>query len=234
MSICFRKVERKKCVHGQPKSRVKTIHECKICNYTTCKKQNYNTHIKSLRHIKNTTEPEELQHICKKCNRKYMCYSGLWRHNKTCIAVVTDDLVSEDHVFVNKVDKLQEQLQNLTELIIATSENEDVSKTRGKITYLCKKQNNKFMSVTKKNKKNIPLALKRNVWNKYVGEEIGKTLCLCCKLTDITQMNFSCGHIISESNGGEINLNNLKPICVSCNSSMGTQNMDEFIQNYGL
>ena len=86
----------------------------------------------------------------------------------------------------------------------------------------------------KPKKKIIPLALKRNVWNKHIGEEIGKTLCLCCKLTDISQMNFSCGHIISENNGGEINLNNLKPICVSCNSSMGTKNMDEFIQNYGL
>jgi 5-methylcytosine-specific restriction endonuclease McrA len=86
----------------------------------------------------------------------------------------------------------------------------------------------------KSKKKIIPLALKRNVWNKHIGEEIGKTLCLCCKLTDISQMNFSCGHIISENNGGEINLNNLKPICVSCNSSMGTKNMDEFIQNYGL
>jgi len=86
----------------------------------------------------------------------------------------------------------------------------------------------------KPKKKIIPLALKRNVWNKYIGEEIGKTLCLCCKLTDITQMNFSCGHVISENNGGEINLNNLKPICVSCNSSMGTKNMDEFIQIYGL
>ena len=86
----------------------------------------------------------------------------------------------------------------------------------------------------KPKRKTIPLALRRNVWNKYIGEEIGKTLCLCCKLTDISQMTFSCGHIVSVYNGGDINLENLKPICVSCNSSMGTQNMDEFIQNYRL
>ena len=86
----------------------------------------------------------------------------------------------------------------------------------------------------KHKKKSIPLALKRNVWNKYVGEYIGKTLCLCCKLTHITQMNFSCGHIISEFNGGTNKLNNLKPICVSCNSSIRTQNMDEFIIKCGL
>jgi 5-methylcytosine-specific restriction endonuclease McrA len=45
---------------------------------------------------------------------------------------------------------------------------------------------------------------------------------------------FECGHVISEFNGGTNKLNNLKPICVSCNSSMGTQNMDEFIKNCGL
>ena len=83
-------------------------------------------------------------------------------------------------------------------------------------------------------RKTIPLTLKRIVWNKYIGEEIGKTQCLCCNLTDISQMNFSCGHIVSVYNGGDINPENLKPICASCNSSMGTQNMDEFIQLYCL
>lgn len=83
-------------------------------------------------------------------------------------------------------------------------------------------------------KKKIPIALKRKVWSKWIGEDIGKTKCLCCKLTDITQMNFSCGHIMAESKGGELNVDNLKPICASCNSSMGNQNMEEFIAQYKL
>ena len=86
----------------------------------------------------------------------------------------------------------------------------------------------------KKKKQSIPLALKRNVWHKWIGEDIGKVACLCCKLTNITQMSFSCGHIIAESKGGLLILDNLKPICVSCNSSMSTQNMDEFIIKYGF
>jgi hypothetical protein len=86
----------------------------------------------------------------------------------------------------------------------------------------------------KPKKKTIPLSLKRSVWNKHIGEEIGKAVCLCCKITCITQMSFSCGHVIAEYNGGELKLENLKPICVSCNSSMGTQNMNEFIKQYGL
>ena len=83
-------------------------------------------------------------------------------------------------------------------------------------------------------KKPIPPPLKRNVWHKYIGEDIGKAKCLCCKLADITQMSFHCGHIIAESKGGELSVNNLKPICQSCNSSMGTQNMNEYIEKYGF
>jgi hypothetical protein len=86
----------------------------------------------------------------------------------------------------------------------------------------------------KPKKKSIPLTLKRKVWNKWIGETIGSTKCLCCKLTVITQLSFSCGHIIAEANGGEIKMDNLKPICVSCNSSMGTKNLEEFINQYGF
>ena len=49
-------------------------------------------------------------------------------------------------------------------------------------------------------KKAIPATVKRIVWNNYIGEHIGKTKCYCCKLTDIIQMSFHCGHVISEKN----------------------------------
>ncbi len=86
----------------------------------------------------------------------------------------------------------------------------------------------------KKKKKTIPPSLKIKIWNKYIGDEIGKSKCLCCKLQDIYQASFSCGHIISEFNGGELKLDNLKPICTSCNSSMGTKNMDDYIKEFGF
>lgn len=77
-------------------------------------------------------------------------------------------------------------------------------------------------------KKSIPLALKKLVWNKYIGEEIGKAKCLCCGLTDISQISFNCGHIIAEVNGGNMCIDNLMPICQNCNSSMGSMNLLEF------
>ena len=77
-------------------------------------------------------------------------------------------------------------------------------------------------------KKSIPLALKKLVWNKYIGEEIGKAKCLCCSLTDISQISFNCGHIVAEVNGGNMCIDNLMPICQNCNSSMGATNLLEF------
>ena len=83
-------------------------------------------------------------------------------------------------------------------------------------------------------KKHIPLPLKFNVWHKWIGKHIGTSLCLCCKLNEISQISFHAGHIIAEKNGGKLTVDNLKPICQSCNSSMKTQNMNEFIKKYNL
>ena len=83
--------------------------------------------------------------------------------------------------------------------------------------------------VTKKpRKKPIPATLKRLVWNKYIGESVGKAKCMCCNLTDITQMSFHCGHIIAEANGGTATIDNLQPICQNCNLSMRKTDMKLF------
>jgi hypothetical protein len=94
------------------------------------------------------------------------------------------------------------------------------------------KEDNK--KVLKNKKTPIPKKIKQLVWNKDIGEEHGTSLCKCCKVTVICQMDFVCGHIISEYNGGTVTVDNLIPICSLCNSSMGTKNMDEFITLHGL
>lgn len=47
-------------------------------------------------------------------------------------------------------------------------------------------------------------------------------------------MNFQCGHVTSEFNGGEVKVPNLRQICSLYNGSMGTMNMDEYIIKHGL
>jgi hypothetical protein len=83
-------------------------------------------------------------------------------------------------------------------------------------------------------KKNIPKSIRNLVWNKYIGEKKGNGLCKCCKKKTISQMDFECGHIISEYNGGKTIVKNLIPICKLCNTSMGRMNMYDFIKKHGL
>ena len=87
----------------------------------------------------------------------------------------------------------------------------------------------KIRSIKETKKKTISSTIKKLVWNTNIGEDIGKSKCLCCKSTDITQISFNCGHIIAEANGGETIVSNLKPVCQNCNSSMGTKNMNDFM-----
>ena len=87
---------------------------------------------------------------------------------------------------------------------------------------------------TKQPKETIPKQIKSIVWNQYIGEDVRKHKCLCCKKVSIENTNFHAGHVISEKNGGTLEIGNLRPICPSCNYSMGTENMVEFVKKYGL
>ena len=86
--------------------------------------------------------------------------------------------------------------------------------------------------VTKKQA--IPKSIKKIVWDTYVGHDIIKHRCLCCKRVTIDNTNFHCGHVISEKDGGTLETGNLRPICAACNHSMGTENMIDFVKKYGL
>jgi len=83
-----------------------------------------------------------------------------------------------------------------------------------------------------KKKDQIPKKVKEEVWNKYIGDDIPKHLCLCCKLNRIKMVDFQVGHVISEKDGGTLAISNLRPICASCNHSMGSENMLEYAKKY--
>jgi hypothetical protein len=89
----------------------------------------------------------------------------------------------------------------------------------------------------KTKRKAIPKAVKNSVWNKYIETDdlkklIGKCFVGCgC---EITIANFETGHVIAYSKGGSDKVDNLRPICSTCNKSMGTMNLLEFKETYGL
>lgn len=75
-------------------------------------------------------------------------------------------------------------------------------------------------------RKTVPPPLKLKLWSTYNGTSIeGK--CFCCQ-RPITPFDFHIGHVIAHSQGGDISLENLRPICVTCNTSMGAENLFEF------
>lgn len=86
---------------------------------------------------------------------------------------------------------------------------------------------------TKKKKAKIPATVRNIVWTNHIGSvKTGK--CWCCKVEDISTANFDCGHVISEKNGGQVVIENLRPICGHCNKSIGSMNMEDFKKKYGI
>lgn len=83
-----------------------------------------------------------------------------------------------------------------------------------------------------KRKRYIPKALKVNSWKAVYGMDIGEAICYVCNSNKIYQADFECGHIISHANNGPTNINNLIPICKSCNQSMSKKNLLEYVDEY--
>jgi 5-methylcytosine-specific restriction endonuclease McrA len=68
----------------------------------------------------------------------------------------------------------------------------------------------------------ISKSLKKLVWAKCVDE-----MCAICE-DEITEKEFEAGHIVARALGGQVNIENLIPICFECNRGMGTRNAYEY------
>lgn len=120
----------------------------------------------------------------------------------------------------HELEQLQEQM------------NAEIKAIREKYSKLKKDVKAKYKVVKpKKTRISIPKTVKDNLWDQHFGKEAGIGKCYCCN-AEINSKKFDCGHIISVADGGKNNIDNLKPICSTCNKSMGTQNMETFKKEY--
>ena len=225
---------------------------CSICNKTYSNKKGLLKHRRNV-HKVYCIEPDRKKdektncYNCKYCNNKYLySQSRLYHEKKSKIK----NEEKEKNVIECKTKKKQEDeerekenfefrlKEKQQEYELKLKEKKELIEFRFQLQMqnaLNNKLQNSLNNETMKvKKKTIPSAIKRIVWNINIGEEIGKSKCYCCKLSDITQLTFHCGHVISEKNGGSIDVENLKPICQNCNSSMRTTNMDEFMEKYRI
>lgn len=78
-------------------------------------------------------------------------------------------------------------------------------------------------------KAHIPKSLKNSIWLTYCGEVYSCKCTVTWCTTTMTPFNFEAGHNIPESRGGLTNIENLRPICGTCNKSMGNRyTIDEY------
>ena len=85
---------------------------CENCNHTTCNLKDFNRHLSTQKHLRNTSATfinndatqKSQHHICSNCNKKYRDRTGLWRHKKTCFIPDDNDSITDEN-YDNKHDE---------------------------------------------------------------------------------------------------------------------------------
>lgn len=78
----------------------------------------------------------------------------------------------------------------------------------------------------------LPVAVRHAVWNAWMGgAAVGAGPCHVCSRV-ITQQDFECGHVVPVARGGSNTISNLRPICRSCNRSMGVMVLTAFQERH--
>jgi len=124
--------------------------------------------------------------------------------------------ISNPNIFI-----FENKINSSTNIINTT--NEIVKTVKRKTKAKLKSTNNKVKICKQKIKKRI----KDTVWDTYIGKKNGVGSCYVCSC-EIDSKHFECGHIISEADGGKIEVSNLRPVCERCNKEVGTTNMDKY------
>ena len=199
----------------------------------------------------NSKSKNDLKNLCKMCDVKkvstskkdelvyqilfYNANNMIFRMNDNVQTQLSDNLQPLSPIELLEKQKqeieqqLQEEIKKKEEEAKRLLEEEEKKKADEE-----KKRIEEEKKEAKKKKQSIPKNVRIIVWNHYIGEDIIKHKCLCCKKVTIANTNFEVGHVLSEKNGGTHEINNLRPICFACNHSMGSENMIDFVVKFGL
>ena len=114
-------------------------YKCLKCNYITSKKTDYNRHLLTAKHVKNTNgnvletlwsekneKNENNKNIntfaCKKCNKEFLSRSGLWKHNNNCkvelVKASSDNSNNQLPISNDVIMKLLNDNQELKNIIV--------------------------------------------------------------------------------------------------------------------
>ena len=120
-------------IMGKGVTENKIIYQCIPCNYITFRKNDYDKHVLTNKHIKQhaKTQEENIEpvHVCTHCNKSYKHFKSLYRHEKTCKERSEENEVSHikivetlpDTGLKNKLSEMEKQNNNILEALNATT-----------------------------------------------------------------------------------------------------------------
>jgi 5-methylcytosine-specific restriction endonuclease McrA len=138
-------------------------------------------------------------------------------------------------VSISREDLEEEQEVSEKQLIIASEPEQTLYELKESARQANNKVAEKYKTLSStqsaKKKEPFPDWFKSRIWRKFNGS-LEKTLCPVCSDSLIEPNSFSAGHILPESKGGMMCLENIMPICGDCNSQMGSRHLYWFAWHY--
>jgi hypothetical protein len=158
--------------------KVPTNYFCKLCDYNTSRVSQYNRHLTTAKHIKrhksthiNSSELKVLnqlsghsdnKYMCNNCKREYKDRSGLWKHNKTCIALTnnleiqnTEEIIDEPQEKDKVIEILIKENTDFKNIILEFMKSS--SDMQKQLIDVCKNSNNTIISQNNSHNKTFNL-----------------------------------------------------------------------------
>ena len=230
---------------------METVHQCQRCGYEGSKKDYLMNHLKRkiectplLSNVpaktlldalytreKNSYDTETDSYVCGYCNKHYKSSMTKYRHTITC------------PVKLGKVPAPSVLLATKTSQPITSNADKRMLAVEKKLETVMKELrlhkdevSTKISTIVvpevtvklkKRSRATVTPKIRLLVWKTYMGD-VFEGKCNCCKKINITVVAFVCGHIIADADKGPCTVENLRPICATCNSNMSTMNMKTF------
>ncbi len=159
-------------------------------------------------------EPLAFMHGCRLCEpSEFMCYICWILHKKDCIECPKDFTCQKCH----KTLRITGRKKHNEHCRSAGSKIEKQEKPKQKIS-----KHTTIAGV----RKSIPAVVRFECWTRENGNSLeGK--CWCCSAA-LRFTEFEAGHLVAVARGGQNTLDNLKPVCRTCNNNCRTKNMIDY------
>jgi len=169
-----------------------------------------------------TKHINDINFPCRHCQERFNTKSAMYKHMKKCTTKNLQQVVATTAHSLSNISLLALREQLKKEIMDELQESRNKDKLNEESTPTINIKTRPY----KKCKISYPLKLQ--VWDTWFGFDVGKANCWCCDKMPILQSLFVCGHVIAESKGGSTTIDNLRPICFPCNSSMRNESMRDF------